>query len=137
MAVRITKATVNNIDEWRIYVNGKIAARCPTEHWANIISIFLEGVSGSDDKYYEPNPNFKFAFETEDDLWKAKMGGYIPLCDIVRINIRNLTTNNTLDYPVTSREQYINALKAYKERDDVEILNVYQDKWCYNINDYD
>lgn len=134
MTVSVVKATVNNIDEWRVYVKGSIVARCPTEHWANIISMFLKGICEVDN--YEPNPNFKFHFETDEDLWSAKSTGYIPLCDVVRIKIKDLSSGNILDYPIKTRESYISKLETYKNRKDVEIVDVYQDKWMYDINDY-
>ena len=36
-------------------------------------------------KKVEINPDFKFEFETEKELFKAQMSGYIDLCDVVRI----------------------------------------------------
>jgi len=135
MTVSVTKATVNNIDEWRVYVDGEIAARCPTEQWANKISILLKGISDPDK--YEPNLDFKFEFETDKDLFKAELTGYIPLCDVVRIKIKELSTNNITDYPLKSKEAYLKALQLYKSKDDIEILDVYQDKWMYDIKDYE
>ena len=33
----------------------------------------------------EVNPDFKFEFETEKELFSAQMSGYIDVCDVVRI----------------------------------------------------
>jgi hypothetical protein len=38
MTVSVRKATVNNINQWRVYVDGELAAGCPSEYWANEIA---------------------------------------------------------------------------------------------------
>jgi|LakMenE18May11ns_1017448.scaffolds.fasta_scaffold9714953_2 hypothetical protein len=38
MNIQVRKATVNNIDEWRVYADGDIIARCSSEYWANEIA---------------------------------------------------------------------------------------------------
>lgn len=83
------------------------------------------------------NPDFKFEFETDAELEKAQMTGYVPLCDIVRITFHHSGFDTTIDYPVKSRETYIKDLEKLNNIDDVEILKVYQDKWYYDINEYD
>lgn len=82
------------------------------------------------------NPDFKFEFETDEELEKAQMTGYVPLCDIVRINFFHKGFDTNIDYPVKSRETYIKDLEKLNSIDDVEILKVYQDKWYYDINEH-
>jgi len=38
MNIQVRKATVNNINQWRVYVDGELAAGCPSEYWANEIA---------------------------------------------------------------------------------------------------
>ncbi len=87
-------------------------------------------------KKVEVNPDFKFAFETEKQLSEAKMNGYIDLCDVVRINVRYKDDGMQVDSPYTSREEYIKVLEMFNSREDVEILDVYQDKWMWDAMDY-
>lgn len=87
-------------------------------------------------KKVEVNPDFKFRFETEKELSEAKMNGYIDLCDVVRINVRYKDDGMQVDSPYTSREEYIKVLELFNSREDVEILDVYQDKWMWDAYDY-
>lgn len=87
-------------------------------------------------KKVEVNPDFKFRFETEKELSEAKMNGYIDLCDVVRINVRYKDDGMQVDSPYTSREEYIKVLELFNSREDVEILDVYQDKWMWDAMDY-
>ena len=87
-------------------------------------------------KKVEVNPDFKFRFETEKELSEAKMNGYIDLCDVVRINVRYSDDGTQVDSPYTSREEYIKVLELFNSREDVEILDVYQDKWMWDVMDY-
>jgi hypothetical protein len=87
-------------------------------------------------KKVEVNPDFKFRFETEKELSEAKMNGYIDLCDVVRINVRYKDDGTQVDSPYTSREEYIKVLELFNNREDVEILKVYQDKWMWDVMDY-
>jgi hypothetical protein len=87
-------------------------------------------------KKVEVNPDFKFKFETEKELSEAKMNGYIDLCDVVRINVRYKDDGTQVDSPYTSREEYIKVLELFNSREDVEILDVYQDKWMWDAYDY-
>ena len=87
-------------------------------------------------KKVEVNPDFKFKFETEKELSEAKMNGYIDLCDVVRINVRYKDDGMQVDSPYTSREEYIKVLELFNSREDVEILEVYQDKWMWDAYDY-
>jgi hypothetical protein len=87
-------------------------------------------------KKVEVNPDFKFRFETEKELSEAKMNGYIDLCDVVRINVRYKDDGMQVDSPYTSREEYIKVLELFNSREDVEILDVYQDKWMWDVMDY-
>ena len=82
------------------------------------------------------NPDFKFQFETEKELHKAKALGYIDLCDIVRICVKHIDVDYTVDYPVKSREDYLNEIERINNNDNIELINVYQDKWYYDIAEY-
>ena len=64
------------------------------------------------------------------------MNGYIDLCDVVRINVRYKDDGMQVDSPYTSREEYIKVLELFNSREDVEILDVYQDKWMWDAYDY-
>ena len=57
------------------------------------------------------NPDFKFEFETDEELEKAERTGYVPLCDIVRISFYHNEHEVEIDYPVKSRETYIRDLE--------------------------
>lgn len=83
------------------------------------------------------NPDFKFEFETDEELEKAERTGYIPLCDIVRISFFHNEHDLEIDYPVKSRETYIRDLEKLNNDKNITILNVYQDKWYYDINEHD
>ena len=84
----------------------------------------------------EINPDFKFEFETEKELSSAQMSGYIDVCDVVRICYRYVGSKGSIDRPLKSREDYINTIELYNNSEDIEILEVYQDKWFYDRNDY-
>jgi hypothetical protein len=86
-------------------------------------------------KKVEINPDFKFRFETEEELFDAKRTGYIDLCDVVRICVK-YKNGPKVDSPYTSREEYIKAIDFFNSRKDVEIMEVYQDKWMWDSNDY-
>jgi ribosomal protein L21E len=75
--------------------------------------------------------DFKFTFETNEDLAKAESTGYVPDYDIVRIEV-DLGDGNTVDFPVKTREQYANELETRGDK----IMNAYQDKMYFDINEY-
>jgi hypothetical protein len=131
--LRVTKATVNNLPEWRIYLNQELAARCASESFANEICSSLMG--SFKHKMLSLVDSLIFPFNTEEEHHKARFSGYIPLCDVVRVAIKE--ENQTLDIPIISREEYINVLVNLCKTEDRELVEVYQNKWMYDIKDYE
>jgi hypothetical protein len=137
MNIQVRKATVNNIDEWRVYLDGEIVARCEKEQWAERVAEWIKALpigyleKDSDEK------DFNFTFETEADYEKAKSSGYITTFDVVRIKIKNLMEGNTFDYPVYSREQYSKELYKLLVLPQIQVLDIYQDKLYYDILEQD
>ena len=143
MNIQVRKATVNNIDEWRVYVDGEIVARCPSEYWANEIA---ENLIATEETFELPigylekdsdEKDFNFTFETEADYEKAKASGYITTFDIVRIKIKHLMEGNTFDYPIYSREGYKKELYKLLVLPQIQVLDIYQDKLYYDILEKD
>jgi len=135
MNIQVRKATVSNIDEWRVYVDGEIVARCPQEDWAETIARQLMVVPNQEDEFEEKE--FNFTFETEVDYEKAKSSGYIRTFDIVRIKIKDVVVGNTIDYPVYSKEGYKKELQKLVLLPQIQVLDIYQDKLYYDIEEYD
>jgi len=131
--LRVTKATINNLPEWRIYLNQELAARCDSESFANEICSSLMG--SFKHKMLSLVDSLTFPFNTEEEHNKARFSGYIPLCDVVRVAIKE--ENQTLDIPIISKEEYINVLSNLCKTENRELVEVYQDKWMYDIKDYD
>jgi hypothetical protein len=137
MNIQVRKATVNNIDEWRVYVDGEIVARCPQEDWAERVAEWIKALpigyleKDSDEK------DFNFTFETEADYEKAKSSGYITTFDVVRIKIKDIVAERTIDYPIHSREQYSKELRKLTLLPQIQVLDIYQDKLYYDIEEYD
>jgi hypothetical protein len=143
MNIQVKKATVNNIDEWRVYVDGEIVARCPSEYWANEIA---ENLIATEETFELPigylekdsdEKDFNFTFETEADYEKAKSSGYITTFDVVRIKIKDIVAERTIDYPVYSREQYSKELRKLTLLPQIQVLDIYQDKLYYDILEHD
>lgn len=130
---RVTKATVNNVPEWRIYLNKELAARCTSESFADGICSSLKG--SFKHKMLSIVDSLIFPFNTEEEHNKARFSGYIPLCDVVRVAIKE--ENQTLDIPIISREEYIKVLSNLCKTENRELVEVYQDKWMYDIKDYE
>lgn len=83
----------------------------------------------------EVNPDFKFSFETNEQLRDAELSGHIDLYDIVRICVK-MDNGNQIDFPLKSREDYINEINKINNDDSLEVIEVYQDKHMYDVYDY-
>lgn len=83
----------------------------------------------------EINPDFKFSFETNEQLRDAEMSGYIDLYDIVRVCVK-MDNGNQIDFPLKSREEYINEINKINNNDSLEVIEVYQDKHMFDYYDY-
>lgn len=86
-------------------------------------------------KKIEINPNFKFSFENDAQLSNDEMSGYIESYDIVRVNIK-LDNGNQIDFPLKSREDYINQVSRVNENNSIISADFYQDKHMFDIQDY-
>jgi hypothetical protein len=133
--LRVTKATINNLPEWRIYLNQELAARCASESFANEICSSLMG--SFKHKMLSLVDSLIFPFSTEEEHNKARFSGYIPLCDVVRIKIKDIVAERTIDYPVHSREQYSKELRKLTLLPQIQVLDIYQDKLYYDILEQD
>lgn len=86
-------------------------------------------------KKIEINPNFKFSFENDAQLSNDEMSGYIESYDIVRVGIK-LDNGNQIDFPLKSREDYINQVSRVNENNSIISADFYQDKHMFDIQDY-
>jgi hypothetical protein len=55
---------------------------------------------------------------------------------VLFLSVRYKDDGTQVDSPYTSREEYIKVLELFNSREDVEILDVYQDKWMWDVMDY-
>jgi len=86
-------------------------------------------------KKVEINPDFKFSFENDAQLFNAERSGYIELYDIVRVCLK-LDNGNSIDFPLKSREDYINQVNRINNDDAIVSAEFYQDKHMYDVQDY-
>ena len=83
------------------------------------------------------NPDYKFTFDTEVQLSRAQMTGYIESYDMVRICVKRLDNGNQIDFPLKTREDYYNEVARLNERsNDYDMVEIYQDTHMYDIQDY-
>ena len=75
---------------------------------------------------------FIFSFETDGDLYRAELTGYIESYDCVRMVVESSVTNSSVDFPLKTAESYAAALKTYEG----QIKSVYQTVHSYDITDY-
>ena len=76
--------------------------------------------------------DYKFTFETQQELWRAESSGYIPDYDCVRVEIRH-PQGGGVDFPCKSREDF---LRVMAERGH-QIVKVYPTIHWYDWQDYD
>ena len=75
---------------------------------------------------------YKFTFETDEDLHNAQRTGYIDAYDCVRMEIKQEPATWSIDIPVKSREDYMRMI----ESDQWQIVTVYPTVHSYDIQDY-
>ena len=83
----------------------------------------------------EVNPNYKFTFDNDVELRNAEMTGYIESYDIVRVCLK-LDNGNSIDFPLKSREDYVNQVNRINNDDTIVSAEFYQDKHMYDVCDY-
>ena len=83
----------------------------------------------------EVNPNYKFTFDNDVELRNAEMTGYIESYDIVRVCLK-LDNGNSIDFPLKSREDYVNQVNRINNDDTSVSAEFYQDKHMYDVCDY-
>ena len=83
------------------------------------------------------NPNFKFTFDTDVELRRAELSGYIESYDMVRICVQRLDNGNQVDFPIKSREDYFETVSNLNERtNEYDMVEIYQDTHSFNMYDY-
>jgi len=89
-------------------------------------------------KKIEINPDLKFTFDTDNQLVDTQIAtGYIESYDIVRICVKRLDNGNQIDYPLKTREDYINEIARLNERaGEFELVEIYQDTHTFDMYDY-
>lgn len=86
-------------------------------------------------KKIEINPDFKFTFNSEAQLDRAQMSGYIESYDIVRVCLK-LDNGNQVDFPLKSREDYINQVDRINSDDAIVSAEFYPAEHMYDVQDY-
>lgn len=74
---------------------------------------------------------FKFTFETEDELFAAERTGYIESYDCVRMRVAK--HDSIQDFPVKTKENYLRLLEVLTPD---QILKVYPTQHSYDLQDY-
>ena len=75
--------------------------------------------------------DYKFTFETQQELWRAESSGYIPDYDCVRVEVRH-PQGGGVDFPCKSREDFN---KVMTERGH-QVVKVYPSIHWYEREDY-
>ena len=75
--------------------------------------------------------DYKFTFETEQELWRAESSGYIPDYDCVRVEIRH-PQGGGVDFPCKSREDFLRVLAERGH----QVVKVYPSVHWYEREDY-
>ena len=86
-------------------------------------------------KKIEINPDFKFSFENDAQLSNAERSGYIESYDIVRVCLK-LDNGNSIDFPLKSREDYINQVNRINNDDAIISAEFYPAEHMYDVQDY-
>jgi hypothetical protein len=86
-------------------------------------------------KKVEINPDFKFSFENDAQLAYSERSGYIESYDMVRVCL-NLDNGNSIDFPLKSREEYINEVNKINNDNAVVSAEFYQSEHMFDIYDY-
>ena len=83
----------------------------------------------------EVNPDFKFSFETNEQLRDAELSGHIDLYDIVRVCVK-MDNGNQIDFPLQSREDYINEINRINNDDAIVLAEFYPAEHMFDYYDY-
>ena len=75
--------------------------------------------------------DYKFTFETQQELWRAESSGYIPDYDCVRVEIRH-PLGGGVDFPCKSREDFLRVMADRGH----QIVKVYPSVHWYEREDY-
>jgi hypothetical protein len=65
--------------------------------------------------------NFKFTFKTDAEYFKARLTGFIPKYDCIRVTVERLG-GGKIDFPIHSEEEFHETMKRHKHN----ILDIYQ-----------
>jgi len=83
------------------------------------------------------NPDFKFTFDSDVDLRRAELTGYIESYDMVRICVKRLDNGNQVDFPIKTREDYFETVASLNERsNEYDMVEIYQDTHMFDMYDY-
>jgi len=83
------------------------------------------------------NTNFKFTFDSDVELRRAQLSGYIESYDMVRICVKRLDNGNQVDFPINTREDYFNQVASLNERfNEYDMVEIYQDTHSFDMYDY-
>lgn len=80
--------------------------------------------------------NFRFKFKTETDYWNARSRGYIDQYDMVRVHVKSVDGESSVDYPIHSEEDYIKTMDELKNKSHLE-CSVYQSTHYYDVSEYE
>ena len=83
------------------------------------------------------NPDFKFTFDSDVDLRRAELTGYIESYDMVRICVKRLDNGNQVDFPIKTREDYFETVASLNERsNEYDMVEIYQDTHMFDMYDF-
>ena len=74
--------------------------------------------------------NYEFTFKTDAEYFKARMTGFIPEYDCVRMTIER--GNGRMDFPIHSEEELHETVKRHKHN----IIDIYPSKSFYEWDEY-
>ena len=90
-----------------------------------------------DIKKIKINSNYKFTFDTDVDLRRAELTGYIESYDMVRICVKQIDNGNQVDFPIKTREDYFETVASLNERsNEYDMVEIYQDTHSFDMYDY-
>jgi hypothetical protein len=75
--------------------------------------------------------NYEFTFKTDAEYFKARMTGFIPEYDCVRMTVKRLG-GGTIDFPIHSEEELHDTVKRMEH----EIIDIYPSKSFYEWDEY-
>jgi hypothetical protein len=75
--------------------------------------------------------NYEFTFKTDAEYFKARMTGFIPEYDCVRMTVKRLG-GGIIDFPIHSEEELHDTVKRMEH----EIIDIYPSKSFYEWDEY-